>query len=96
MQPIKTEVTEELLKDLASRSNFRLGKDIAKNGAITFMQSDVLHMVARVEFRNSQTRTVDVLSTPKGIKWKCTCSSRKDLFCQHCVAVGLTVTHLNN
>lgn len=91
MQPIQTEVTEELLKDLASRSNFRLGKDIAKNGLVSFSQTDVLHMVARVEFRNSQTRTVDVLSTPKGIKWKCTCSSRKDLFCQHCVAVGLII-----
>lgn len=91
MQAIQAELSEDILKNLASRSNFRYGKDINKNGHITFTQDDVLHMVAKVEFRNSQTRTVDVLSTSKGIKWKCTCTSRKDLFCKHCVAVGLTI-----
>ncbi len=91
MKPVKDLITFELLKELASRSNFRYGQDIAKNGIITYDMENAFHVVARVVFRGGQTRTVDVLSTPKGLRFKCTCTSRKDLFCNHCVAVGLSL-----
>lgn len=91
MKAVKELVTRELLKEWASRSHFRYGQDIAKNGTITFDTVNAFHVVAKVAFRGGQTRTVDVLSTPKGLRFKCTCTSRKDLFCNHCVAVGLTL-----
>lgn len=91
MKPVINLVTLEVLKELASRSNFRYGRDIAKSGTITFDTVNAFHVVARVAFRGGQTRTVDILSTPKGLRFKCTCTARKDLFCNHCVAVGLTL-----
>lgn len=91
MKPVKNLVTFELLEELASRSNFRYGRDIVKSGTITMDTVNAFHVVARVAFHGGQTRTVDVLSTPKGLRFKCTCTARKDLFCNHCVAVGLTL-----
>lgn len=91
MKPVKSLITLESLKELASRSNFRYGQDIAKNGTIAYEMENAFHVVARVTFRGGQARTVDVLSTPKGLRFKCTCTSRKDLFCNHCVAVGLSL-----
>lgn len=91
MKQIAAMCSEEELKKLASRSNFRYGQEIYKDGEIVFVQDEALHKVAKVNFRSNETRTVDVLSTPKGLKWKCTCTSRKDLFCKHYVAVGLHI-----
>lgn len=91
MKPVKSILTEELLKHLASRSNFRYGKDIFQNGTIVHDIENAFHIVARVSFRAGQSRIVDILSTPKGLRFKCTCTSRKDLFCNHCVAVGLSL-----
>lgn len=91
MKPVKNLISLELLKELASRSNFRYGQDIAENGTITYDMENAFHVIAHVVFRGGQARTVDVLSTPKGLRFKCTCTSRKDLFCNHCVAVGLSL-----
>lgn len=90
MKPILSLITPADLEKLASRSNFRYGKDIAQNGKITFEKINTFNLVAKVEFKNSQARTTELSSTSKGLRWKCTCTGRKDLFCNHCVAVGLT------
>ncbi len=89
MKPVKTLITPELLEDLATRSNLRYGKAIAEDGEIQFTnKTNTFNLVADVKNGNKEKRTVHLMSTTKGFRWKCTCSNKKDLFCQHCVAVG--------
>lgn len=89
MKPVKSFLTEEQLQDLATRSNFRYGQKIAAAGDVKVLKQNVFNIVARVQHGNGEARTVELMSTSKGFRTRCTCSSRKDLFCQHCVAVGL-------
>ncbi|MGE5392725.1 MAG: SWIM zinc finger family protein [Candidatus Saccharibacteria bacterium] len=88
MKPILTLVTEEQLEELASRSNFRSGKQISEDGTINFSKRNSFNLIAEVKVNNSEKRTVQLISTPKGLRWKCSCTSRKDLFCKHCVAAA--------
>lgn len=89
MTPLKYILTLEQLEDLASRSNFRYGKAMAKDAEITPVESNTFNMIATIKHGTHQKRTVILESTPKGLRWKCTCSSKKNFFCQHCTAVGL-------
>jgi uncharacterized Zn finger protein len=89
MKPILSIISVEQLEDLASRSHFRYGKEIAEDGEITFIKTNAFNLIAKVKYKNSQARTVELMSTSKGFRFKCTCSNKKDNFCQHCVAVGL-------
>jgi uncharacterized Zn finger protein len=89
MQPVKSLITEEELEQLASRSNFRYGQKIAEEGDITFTKVNTFNLFADVKHHNGEKRSVEIMSTPKGLRWRCTCTSRKDLFCKHLVAVGL-------
>ncbi len=91
MKPVASLLSLEELKVLGSRSNFRYGQDILKKGEIVFDTSNTFHLVAKVKYGNKEVRTVDFLSTPKGLRIKCSCTARKDLFCEHCVAVGLAL-----
>lgn len=91
MKPIKTFLTLENLEALASRSNFRYGSAIAEDGDVTILETKTFSVVAKVKHAQGETRTVKLESTPKGFRYKCTCTSRKDLFCKHCIAVGLSV-----
>ncbi len=91
MKPLTTLITLEGIEQLASRSNLRLGKAIAENGEFVVEKINTYGQIVRVSHKQGQSRTVQVESTPKGLRWKCTCSSRKDLFCQHCVALGLHI-----
>jgi uncharacterized Zn finger protein len=89
MLPIKSFITPEKLEELASRSNFRYGTQIAEDGEIDFTKTNTFNLIATVKHKNSQARTVHLMSTTKGFRWKCTCTSKKGMFCEHCVAVGL-------
>jgi uncharacterized Zn finger protein len=89
MKPLKVLLTEEMLEDLATRSHFRFGKKIAEAGDVKILKVNPFNIVAKVQHGEGEMRTVELMSTPKGFRHRCTCSSRKDLFCQHCVAVGL-------
>ena len=91
MKPLTSLITLEEIQKLASRSNFRLGKAIAKSGVFGVEKINMYGQIVSVSHKQGQTRTVHVESTPKGLRWKCACSSRKDLFCQHCVALGLHI-----
>ena len=91
MKPIQILITTELIAELASRSNLRLGKAIAEDGKFEVEKTNTYGITARISHKSGQSRTVHLESTPKGLRWKCTCSSRKDLFCQHCVALGLFI-----
>lgn len=88
MKPINSLLQLEDIVDLATRSNFRYGKEIAKNYKITFIKSNTFNHLATIENRGPK-ETVEFHSTPKGLRWKCSCTSKKNYFCEHCVAVGL-------
>ena len=90
MNPINNLVTEKVIENLASRSNLRYGKQMAQEDSVTFIKHNSHNIVAEVKHGNSEKRTVQLISTPKGLRWKCTCTSKKDLFCNHCVAVALS------
>ena len=91
MKPVTSLITLEEINRLASRSNLRLGKAIAEEGQFVVEKENTYGQTVRITHKNGQPRTVHVESTPKGLRWKCTCSSRKDLFCQHCAALGLHI-----
>ena len=95
MKPVATLITIEEITKLASRSNLRLGKAIAEEGKFEPEKSNPYVIMTKILHKSGQGRTVRVESTPKGLRWKCTCSSRKDLFCQHCVALGLHIIEEN-
>lgn len=57
MKPIKSFLTEEFLEDLGSRSNFRYGKVMAKNGDVTTLKTNAFNLVARVKHKNGEART---------------------------------------
>lgn len=92
MKPIKTILSPPEIERLASRSNFRYGKEIAEDGKITIEKENTFNVRAQVEYKSSEKRTVDLMSTTKGLRWKCTCTNRKDMFCQHCVALGIKIS----
>jgi uncharacterized Zn finger protein len=89
MLPILRIITEEHIEDLASRSHLRYGKEIVKSGEINFIKENTFNLIATVKFRKSDPKTVELMSTPKGFRFKCSCSNKKDNFCEHCVAASL-------
>lgn len=91
MKPLLSLISMDQLDQLASRSNFRYGQEIAKNGKIEITKSNTFNIFATVQSKNKNARAVELSSTSKGFRWKCTCTGRKDLFCNHCVAVGIFV-----
>ena len=92
MLPLKDYIQPEQLTELASRSNFRYGKDILKNGEVSFIKTNRFNSVATVKPIRAEKRTTELHSTSKGLRWKCTCTGKKNYFCEHCVAVGLALT----
>jgi len=91
MKPVKFLINLEEITKHGSRSNLRLGKAIAEEGEFQVEKTNPYVELVKINHKGGQSRTVRVESTPKGLRWKCTCSSRKDLFCQHCVALGLHI-----
>ena len=94
MKPVLSLISLEQLEKLASRSNFRYGQEIFKNGKIEITKSNTFNIVATVKSKNKNARTAELSSTSKGLRWKCTCTGRKDLFCNHCVAVGIFANNI--
>jgi uncharacterized Zn finger protein len=91
MKPIRSLLTTEVIEDLASRSHLRYGQQMAEDGDVKITEENNYNVTAHVKHREGQGRTVNLMSTTKGLRWKCTCTSKKDLFCNHCVAVALTI-----
>ncbi len=80
---------EEALLRFSSSSNFRLGQEIVENDGVELVEFGPLKVVANVTPPGGVKRTVTFMSTPEGLRWRCTCTSREDLFCKHCVAAGI-------
>ena len=95
MEPILSFVSPEELKILASRSNLRYGLSIADNGIITISKINTFNIEGVIKYGNKNEERTELHSTVKGLRWKCTCTSKKGLFCEHCVALGTHVFQKN-
>lgn len=88
MLPIKHLITEEEVEKLASRSHLRLGRQMSEDWNISYTKTNVFNIHADLKHKNTLEQ-VEISSTSKGLRWKCTCSNRKNYFCEHVVAVAL-------
>ena len=72
-------------------ANLRLGREIADRGDVELIEFGPLRVMARVggTAASGQRRTVELVSTPNGLEWSCTCTRNRSLFCKHCVATVL-------
>jgi uncharacterized Zn finger protein len=91
MKPLAALITIEQLEKLATRSDFRYGQRVFKHADILFTDSNIFNIVAEVKSSNGEFETIEIHSTTKGLRWKCSCTARKGLFCKHGVAVGFFV-----
>ena len=68
--------------------DLRAGREIAATGGVELVKRGPLRVIAQVT--GTQTHTVELLSTPSGLEWSCTCGDAKERsFCRHCVAAAL-------
>ncbi len=91
MKSVQSLLSHELIEQLASRSNLRYGKQIAERGKILIDQPNIFNVEAKVSFSAHETRTIEYHATAKGLRWKCSCSNKKNFFCNHCAAVALVI-----
>lgn len=89
MKPLKELITADLVQEMASRSHYRYGKQIAKDGEFKVTKENTFNYLAEVKSGNHKPYSVAIMSTTKGFRWKCECSNKKDYFCEHCVALSL-------
>ncbi|GAC1413176.1 MAG: hypothetical protein NVSMB66_4440 [Candidatus Doudnabacteria bacterium] len=90
MKSILSFLDTENLKKMASRSHFRYGKDLAKNGSIKITKQNTFNILAEIKLPSgNKTVQTEINSTTKGLRWKCSCSNKKNYFCEHCIALGL-------
>ena len=79
---------------LSSRSNFRLGREIADAGGVELVEFGPLKVVAEVTPPGGVKRKVTLESASGALKWKCSCTSRAEVFCKHCVAAGIVTWNI--
>jgi uncharacterized Zn finger protein len=84
-----------LFERLATPSNLRLGRQIVAESGVERLSTASGHIKARVGGVPSaeQTRTVEIFVGEDGLKWSCTCTRRRDLFCKHCVAAAVVAAN---
>jgi uncharacterized Zn finger protein len=82
----------DFLGRIARPSDLRSGGEIAREGEVELLDVKPGSVVARVKPVGGVRRTVTLCETPRGLSWKCSCSSRKDFFCKHCVAAGIVAS----
>lgn len=96
MLPIKSLLTPEEIKKLASRSHYRYGEQMSEDANITWTKENNFNIHATVKQGNKAGHDVELMSTTKGFRYKCTCTNKKDLFCEHCTAVAIAWNNKNN
>lgn len=84
-------IASDQIERLATPSNLRLGRQIVAEGGVERLPAEPRHVKARVGKVPSaeQARTVELFVDDGELKWSCTCTRRRDLFCKHCVAAAL-------
>lgn len=86
--PVADLIDDTLVGRLASPADLRRGREIAATGGVDFIKRGPLRVIARVG--GAQTRTVELISTPSGLEWSCSClGTKRHVFCKHCVAAAL-------
>ena len=93
MQSVTDLVHHGVLVRLATPANLRLGRKIVDQGGVELAPSGPLRASAKVGgvAAAGQRRTVELTSTASGLEWSCTCTTRRYLFCKHCVATALVL-----
>ena len=89
-QSVADLVPEAALQALATPSNLRLGREIAASGGVELLELGPLRVVAKVA--GGQRRTVELNAVGGRLTFSCTCTSRADLFCKHCVAAAIVTS----
>ena len=81
------------VKARARASDFRLGSEIAAKQGVEIVERGADFVQAKVGLKDHkiQRRRVELRATTAGLVWRCSCTTKRDLFCKHCVAVALTV-----
>ncbi len=92
MKPIRTFISPELIEKLASRSNFRYGKTLVKDEALKITKENAYNIHAQVKHSSKLEYLVEFTASSKGFRWKCSCNSKKDYFCEHSAALGILIT----
>ena len=80
-------VSAAALEALATPSNLRLGHEIASAGGVELVELGPRRVVAKVT--GGQRRTVELEARPTGLCFRCSCTTKPDLFCKHCVAAAV-------
>ncbi len=89
-------ISENTIKSITTPSNYRLGQELYDNGEVEIIETTASHILAQVGGKDTQHRKVELVDTPDGLSWKCTCrAAEKRVFCKHCVAAGLEAIHKN-
>ena len=65
-------VAENNIQELATPADFRLGKEIARKGGVELVEISPVRVLARVQPRGGQKRTVQMSATEDDLKCKCT------------------------
>lgn len=92
MRSIAELTAPDKLKELATESDRRLGKELFRYDHIAIEESKPDHVLARVKVPTGQTRKVEIEVKDDMLTWSCTCGSasgKNDVFCKHAVAVAL-------
>lgn len=92
MATVSDLVTPDVVDELATPSNLRLGREILDGDEIEVADDDPAHLVFRVGGTKTGRRRVELRSSAGGLRWSCTCTSDPDLFCKHLVAAALSLT----
>ncbi len=90
-KPLMESLDEDTLRQLATPSNFRYGKETFDQGGVEFAHRGRFDAKATVQPSGGQKRTVILKSADGGVSCQCTCTLQAGTFCKHCVAAGLAV-----
>lgn len=101
---MKTTTIKELTKNLeglALPSNIRYGTAIFKRDGVEIIESTPRKVEAwvgglegSVAEGGSQRRRTTLTATTKGLRWHCTGNPKThQIFCKHCVALALAISH---
>lgn len=84
-------VSKEELEQLATPAKFRLGEELAKEGAVELLEFGPRAAKAFVKGRQRGGRSVELYSRGGVLSWDCTCNKNREQPCQHVVATGLAI-----
>ncbi len=72
MKSLIESIDEKTLQELATPSDFRLGKEIFEEGGVEIIEKKPLQVIAKAQHHGGQKRTVVLTLTEGGLKCRCT------------------------